>query len=80
MTAGSACAHLTMDDLQDYVTNNMRGILKSEEKWNVLDREKKKHDFKGVNQSKRTHLPTVYSEQGNDLFRVHERTSRGGRL
>lgn len=31
-----------MDDLRDYVTNNMRGILKSEEKRNVLYREKGK--------------------------------------
>lgn len=37
-TAGGAYAHLTVGDLQDYVTNNMRGILKSEKEWNVLQR------------------------------------------
>lgn len=40
MTAGGACAHLTVGDLQDDVTDNMRGILKSEEEWNVLHRQK----------------------------------------
>lgn len=40
VTAGGAYAHLTVADLQDYVTDNMRGILKSEEEWNVLDRKK----------------------------------------
>lgn len=42
VTAGGAYAHLTVADLQDYVTDNMRGILKSEEEWNVLDRKKVK--------------------------------------
>lgn len=38
----AAHAHLTVHDLQDDVTNDMRGILKSEEKWNVLEREEKR--------------------------------------
>lgn len=41
-TAGGAGSYLPADDLQDYVTDNMRGILKSEEKRNVLDRERER--------------------------------------
>ena len=39
-TAGSAGSYLSMDDLCECVTDNVRGILKGEEKRNVLDRRK----------------------------------------
>ena len=48
LRAGGAGSYLSMDDLQDYVTDNMRGILKSEEERNVLDREEKKKYFNNV--------------------------------
>lgn len=72
-----------MDDLQDYVTNNMRRILKSEEKWNVLDREKKTNMTLKVSIKVRGPTSQLYilsKATIYDLFRVHERISRGGRL
>lgn len=65
----AAHAHLAVHDLQDDVTNDMRGILKSEEKWNVLEREGKNDHFNGVSQRMRSHPPTVSAAQGDKLLK-----------
>lgn len=66
--AASAGSYLSLDDLQDYVTNNMRRILQSEEKRNVLDRDKEKQRFYQCCRSTRTHRRPVYTEQGNSYY------------
>lgn len=43
--AGGAFTYLSLHYLQDYVTNNMRGILKCEEERNVLQREESSNSF-----------------------------------
>lgn len=75
----AAHAHLAVHDLQDDVTNDMRGILKSEEKWNVLEREEKMIILMVSVNGRQATLQLYLLHKVTSYLRVYDSASKVGR-